>query len=60
MTTQVQSISKRQAWVLAARPKTLPAAAGPVVVGTALAVADGALAWLPALAALAVRSCSRS
>lgn len=31
----------RQAWLLAARPKTLPAAIAPVVVGVALAVAGG-------------------
>ena len=38
---------------MAARPKTLPAAIAPVVVGTALAIRDGAFAPLPALAALA-------
>ncbi len=50
--TNAEPISSSRAWVLAARPKTLPAAAGPVVVGTAVAVADGGFAWLPALAAL--------
>jgi len=38
-------------WRLAARPKTLPAALGPVLLGTALAVRDGAFAFWPALAA---------
>ncbi len=45
-------ISKRRAWVMAARPQTLPAAAAPVVVGVGLAVAEGVFAPLPALAAL--------
>ncbi len=44
--------STLQAWVLAARPKTLAAAAIPVLVGTALAVHHGVFAALPALAAL--------
>jgi len=48
-----QTISPRQAWILAARPKTLPAALSPVVVGTALAFADGGFGLLPALAAAA-------
>lgn len=38
---------------MAARPKTLPAAVGGVVVGAALAIRDGVFAPLPALAALA-------
>ena len=46
-----QAITRRQAWILAARPKTLPAALSPVVVGIALAIAAGHFAWLPALAA---------
>ncbi|MGM0578868.1 MAG: 1,4-dihydroxy-2-naphthoate polyprenyltransferase [Myxococcota bacterium] len=40
-------------WLHTIRPKTLPAGAVPVFVGTALAAADGALRPLPALAALA-------
>lgn len=39
-------------WWLAARPKTLPAAATPVLVGSACAYAAGGLAVGPALAAL--------
>lgn len=39
-------------WWLAARPKTLPAAAAPVIVGAALAYAQGGFRLLPALAAL--------
>ncbi len=40
------------AWWLAARPRTLPVSAAPVVVGTALAIADGRARALPAAAAL--------
>ncbi|WP_134670913.1 1,4-dihydroxy-2-naphthoate polyprenyltransferase [Halorussus marinus] len=43
--------SRREAWLIAARPHTLPAAAAPVVVGTGLAVHEGLFAPLPALAA---------
>jgi 1,4-dihydroxy-2-naphthoate octaprenyltransferase len=45
-------VSRRRAWLIAARPQTLPAAAAPVIVGVGLAVRDGAFAPLPALAAL--------
>ena len=45
-------ISPLQAWLLAIRPKTLPAAVSPVVVGTALAIDGGVFAALPAAAAL--------
>ena len=44
--------SKAQAWLMAARPQTLPAAVAPVAVGTGLAVHEGVFAPLPALAAL--------
>ena len=40
------------AWIMAVRPRTLPAAAAPVIVGTAMAIADNCFALLPALAAL--------
>ena len=38
----VTNISPARAWILAARPATLPAAAVPVIVGAAAAVSDGA------------------
>ncbi|QIB78535.1 1,4-dihydroxy-2-naphthoate polyprenyltransferase [Haloferax volcanii] len=47
-----QDISRRRAWVMASRPQTLPAAAAPVVVGTAVAVHADLFAPLPAFAAL--------
>lgn len=47
--------SKIQSWVLAARPKTLPAAVAPVLVGTGLAINRGRFVLLNALVAL---SCS--
>lgn len=43
-----------QIWWLAIRPKTLPAAASGVIMGSALAWADGSFQILPALAALFV------
>ena len=40
-------------WLVAARPRTLPAAFAPVLIGTALAFGDGGLHWPSALVALA-------
>ena len=44
--------SSFQAWMLAIRPKTLPAGAVPVVLGTALAAAVGKFSLIPAFVAL--------
>jgi 1,4-dihydroxy-2-naphthoate octaprenyltransferase len=52
MATTDLEVSRRRAWLMAARPQTLPAAAAPVLVGTGLAVREGVFAPLPALAAL--------
>jgi len=41
-------------WVLGARPRTLPAAVVPVLVGTAVASAEGTVVWWRALAAMVV------
>ncbi|HET7489151.1 MAG TPA: 1,4-dihydroxy-2-naphthoate polyprenyltransferase [Acidimicrobiales bacterium] len=41
-------------WVVGARPRTLPAAVVPVLVGTAVAAAGGQVVWWRALAALVV------
>ena len=45
-TVQTNSI---KAWILAARPKTLAAAATPVLLGCSLAYTDGHFQWIPAL-----------
>jgi 1,4-dihydroxy-2-naphthoate octaprenyltransferase len=52
MSTATADVSKRRAWVMAARPQTLPAGAAPVIVGMGLAVHAGVFALLPAVAAL--------
>lgn len=45
-------VSKRKAWLMAARPQTLPAGSAPAVVSAGLALHDGVFAWLPAVGAL--------
>ncbi|WP_049925027.1 1,4-dihydroxy-2-naphthoate polyprenyltransferase [Halopiger goleimassiliensis] len=49
MSTAESETSRTKAWLMAARPQTLPAAAAPVIVGTGLAIHDGTFAPLPAL-----------
>ncbi len=51
--TEPTRISSWQAWLLAIRPRTLPAATSGVIAGTAAAFADGGFRPLAALAALA-------
>jgi 1,4-dihydroxy-2-naphthoate octaprenyltransferase len=41
-----------QVWVLAARPKTLPAAVAPVIAGTAVAIHEGGEHWPSAILAM--------
>ncbi len=48
-----QSMSSFQRWWLAIRPRTLPAAGSPVLIGWAIAWVNGSFAWLPALVTLA-------
>lgn len=51
--TGTPALSARSSpWLLAARPATLWAAVGPIVVGWACAAALGGFRWVPALAAL--------
>lgn len=52
--TAPRPLTRGRAWLLAARPRTLPAAIAPVLVGTALAIRAGEFAWLAALACLLV------
>lgn len=50
--TTAERPSKLQIWFLAARPKTLPAAVAPIVVGSAVAVRENGFVWWVALLAL--------
>ncbi|TVP55468.1 MAG: 1,4-dihydroxy-2-naphthoate polyprenyltransferase [Gemmatimonadales bacterium] len=52
MTASAHEIGAVRAWLLAIRPRTLPAAVAPVVVGTGMASARGVADPWPAIAAL--------
>ncbi|MGA9402751.1 1,4-dihydroxy-2-naphthoate polyprenyltransferase [Haladaptatus sp.] len=51
MNDTATDVSRKQAWLMAARPHTLPAAAAPVIVGIGFALHEKQFAPLPALAA---------
>ncbi len=51
-TQVVPPIGRRRVWLMASRPRTLPASIAPVIVGAALAIHDGAFRPLATLAAL--------
>ena len=52
MTNEAAQYTQAQIWLLASRPKTLPAAAAPVVIGAVMAIGAGVFSLWPALAAL--------
>ena len=52
ISAEAKQPSKLELWYLAARPKTLPAAVAPIVVGTAVAVREDSFVWWVALLAL--------
>src|SRR5690606_26982213 len=52
MADEIKNISKMQSWILASRPRTLPAAVVPVMVGSALAYYQGSFYPLYSLLAL--------
>ena len=52
MTEKPNSISLTQKWLLAVRPKTLPAAVAPVILGLSIAATTGIFHWGAGLAAL--------
>jgi 1,4-dihydroxy-2-naphthoate octaprenyltransferase len=49
---QEKVASRIKLWLMAIRPKTLPAAVGPVAVGSAVAIGDGRFSFFPALGCL--------
>ncbi|WP_137290165.1 1,4-dihydroxy-2-naphthoate polyprenyltransferase [Natronorubrum halophilum] len=51
MSTAEVDISRTKAWLMAARPQTLPAAAAPIIVATGLAIHEGVFAPFPAVMA---------
>ena len=52
MQPEIQSLKLWQRWVLGARPRTLPAASSPVLIGWGAALGLGQFRLMPALAAL--------
>lgn len=48
-----KDLPKFRRWLLAIRPRTLPAASSPVLIGFAIALGEGKFHWLPALVILA-------
>ncbi|MFB6201711.1 MAG: 1,4-dihydroxy-2-naphthoate polyprenyltransferase [Halorhabdus sp.] len=52
MSTAAADVSRSKAWLMAARPQTLPAGTAPVIVGVGLAVHEAVFALVPAVAAL--------
>ena len=52
MTLSSEQGSSLRIWLMAARPRTLPAAVAPVLVGTALAWTEGSIDWIAFVAAL--------
>ncbi len=57
MSTEALQMSPLQVWIMACRPKTLLIALGPIILGTAIAIAHGAFHFLSMLAALLFGLC---